>query len=211
MALFGDNNPSILFRPADGRTADGGYRGFEDFCVLNSIGTNLKYNGSYESRIFKRIDEFTGLDIKGASAMKRNAFILMAINCAIRNGDAHLKNFGLLYDDPEGRVELAPVYDLVTTSVYMPGDSMALTMGGSTRWPDAKKLSQFGQIRAGFSKYEIGQIFASIADAMSDVTKEMTVWFSAQNPEFGEKLVAVWAEGLKSSLGVVHGYSSPSP
>lgn len=29
-------------------------------------------------------------------------FILIALNCALRNGDAHLKNFGVVYDDVQG-------------------------------------------------------------------------------------------------------------
>lgn len=38
----------------------------------------------------------------------------------VRNGDAHLKNFGLLYEDPFSvtRPVLAPVFDVVTTTVY---------------------------------------------------------------------------------------------
>lgn len=52
-------------------------------------------------------------------------FTLIVINCALRNGDAHLKNFGIVYDDVQGEARLAPVYDLVTTSVYLPKDSMA--------------------------------------------------------------------------------------
>jgi len=42
-------------------------------------------------------------------------FTLIAINCGLRNGDAHLKNFGIVYDDVLGVARLAPVYDLVTT------------------------------------------------------------------------------------------------
>jgi hypothetical protein len=59
-------------------------------------------------------------------------FMLIALNCALRNGDAHLKNFGIVYDDVQGEARLAPVYDLVTTSVYLPKDSLALTLNGST-------------------------------------------------------------------------------
>ena len=36
----------------------------------------------------------------------------------------------------------APVYDLVTTAAYMPNDSMALTLNGSTKWPSAKRSPQ---------------------------------------------------------------------
>jgi len=46
-------------------------------------------------------------------------FTLIALNCALRNGDAHLKNFGIVYDDVLGAARLAPVYDLVTTAIYL--------------------------------------------------------------------------------------------
>ena len=50
----------------------------------------------------------------------------MALTCALPNGDAHLKNFGVVYDDGQGEARLAPAYDLVTTSVYLSKDSRVL-------------------------------------------------------------------------------------
>ena len=37
---------------------DDQYIGFEDFCVLNALGTADKYKGGYETRIFRRMREF---------------------------------------------------------------------------------------------------------------------------------------------------------
>lgn len=56
-------------------------------------------------------------------------------------GDAHLKNFGLIYNDVE-TVELAPVYDMLSMAVYAPplpnsrdaNDGMAINFQGSKRW-----------------------------------------------------------------------------
>jgi len=48
----------------------------------------------------------------------------------IGNGDMHLKNWSLLYPDGR-RPTLSPAYDFVATSVYIPGDRLALTFGGS--------------------------------------------------------------------------------
>ena len=94
--------------------SDGTYRGFEDFCVLNARRTDEKYRGSYETSIMKRFTEFANSPHVGEDLER--LFTLIAVNCALRNGDAHLKNFGILYDDVEGEARLAPVYDLVTTS-----------------------------------------------------------------------------------------------
>ena len=49
----------------------------------------------------------------------------------VENGDAHLKNFGLLYSDPD-QAERAPVYDVLTTTCF-PGlmaDIPALPLNG---------------------------------------------------------------------------------
>jgi serine/threonine-protein kinase HipA len=64
----------------------------------------------------------------------------LRFNCALHNGDAHLKNFGIVYDDVQGEARLAPVYDLVTTSAYLPKDSLALALNGATEWPSANDL-----------------------------------------------------------------------
>ena len=96
---------------------DGTYRGFEDFCVLNAKRTDQKYSGSYETSILKRFQQFANSPHVHADLEK--LFTLIALNCALRNGDAHLKNFGIVYDDVLGEARLAPVYDLVTTAVYL--------------------------------------------------------------------------------------------
>jgi serine/threonine-protein kinase HipA len=76
-------------------------------------------------------------------------FTLIVLNCALRNGDAHLKNFGMVYEDVLGAARLAPVYDLVTTAVYLPNDRMALTLNGNTQWPERRALQRLGETRAG--------------------------------------------------------------
>src|SRR5205085_1196298 len=54
----------------------------------------------------------------------------LVFSAVIGNGDMHLKNWSLLYADGR-RPELSPGYDFVATFVYIPGDGMALTLGGS--------------------------------------------------------------------------------
>lgn len=41
----------------------------------------------------------------------------------LRNGDAHLKNFGVVYDDVLGEARLAPVYDLQFYGFERPSQS----------------------------------------------------------------------------------------
>jgi serine/threonine-protein kinase HipA len=179
---------------------DGTYRGFEDFCALNARRTEEKYRGSYETQVLKRFTQFASSTRVNEDL--QNLLTLIALNCALRNGDAHLKNFGIVYDDVQGEARLAPAYDLVTTSVYLPRDSLALTLNGSTRWPTAKELRKFGETRAGGTPAKIRQVLERIADAIQETTREVLV-YQKEHLEFGEigqRMLQEWESGVNTSL-----------
>jgi serine/threonine-protein kinase HipA len=179
---------------------DGTYRGFEDFCVLNARRTDEKYRGSYETSIMKRFAEFANSLHVGEDL--ESLFTLIVINCALRNGDAHLKNFGIVYDDVQGEARLAPVYDLVTTSVYLPKDSMALTLNGTTQWASAKELQRLGETRMGGSPARVRSILERIIDAVADTSKEVRAYIKG-HPEFddiGNRMLHEWEQGVALSL-----------
>jgi serine/threonine-protein kinase HipA len=179
---------------------DGTYRGFEDFCVLNGRRTDEKYRGSYETSIMKRFEQFA--NSPHASEDLDTLFTLIALNCALRNGDAHLKNFGIVYDDVLGEARLAPVYDLVTTSVYLAKDSLALTLDGTTRWPSATRLQRFGERRMGSTPARVKQILERIDTALSETAGEVRS-YAREHPEFteiGERMLEHWEEGAAFSL-----------
>lgn len=182
--------------------ADGTYRGFEDFCVLNARRTDEKYSGSYETSILKRFQQFVNSpEIVDES---QDLFTLIALNCAIRNGDAHLKNFGILYDDVNGAAHLAPAYDLVTTSVYIAKDRMALTLNGTNQWPPAKNLLQFGERRSLGTRRTLTGRMERIADAMADTTKDIEA-YGREHPEFaaiGREMTEQWSEGAQTALRI---------
>jgi serine/threonine-protein kinase HipA len=179
---------------------DGTYRGFEDFCALNARRTDEKYRGSYETQVMKRFGQFANSTHINEDMEK--LFTLIALNCALRNGDAHLKNFGIVYDDVQGEARLAPVYDLVTTSVYLPKDSLALTLNGSTRWPTGKELKKLGEKRAGGTPAKIRQILERIAEAIQETTREVHS-YTREHPQFadiGQRMLQEWERGVNTSL-----------
>ena len=93
---------------------DGDRLGFEDLASLNARTAADKYAGSIETDLFKRVAEFSG-DRRRANL--EAFFRLCVTNFAIRNGDAHLKNFALLFEDAEsGPFTPSPAHDLVTTT-----------------------------------------------------------------------------------------------
>lgn len=179
---------------------DGTYRGFEDFCVLNGRRTDEKYRGSYETSVMKRFAQFANSTHMGEDMEK--LFALIALNCALRNGDAHLKNFGIVYDDVRGEARLAPVYDLVTTSVYLPNDGMALTLNGTTKWASAKELQRLGETRMGATPARVRQILEKIDAAIADTSKQIRAYMKAHGEftEIGNRMLKQWEQGVAVSL-----------
>ena len=181
--------------------SDGSYLGYEDFCVLNGLPTADKYKGSYETRLFKRARQF--IDIDQHKRALEDLFKLFVLNCAIRNGDAHLKNFGIVYADVTGPAGLAPIYDLVSTQPYLPKDPMALTLNGSTNWPDRKALTLLGQTRCDLSLQTVKRVLEETADALSKIAPDVVAYFknTAAHRDIGDRLLAAWEAGIQHSLG----------
>lgn len=90
--------------------------GFEDIAALSGQRvrdtlSDRKYHGSYE--------RIAGL-LRQLQLPQKNLdrfFEQVAFSIMVRNGDAHLKNFGLLYRSSRD-IWLAPMFDVVTTSIY---------------------------------------------------------------------------------------------
>jgi serine/threonine-protein kinase HipA len=179
---------------------DGTYRGFEDFCVLNGRRTDEKYRGSYETSVMKRFGQFA--NSTRANEDMEKLFTLIALNCALRNGDAHLKNFGIVYDDVQGEARLAPAYDLVTTSVYLPKDSMALTLNGTTKWASAKELQRLGETRMGGTPARVRGILERATAAIADTSQELRAYINehVEFVEIGDRMLQQWEHGAAFSL-----------
>lgn len=121
-----------------------GYLGFEDLAALTGRHPSEKYDGSYHD-VARAVGDFCA-PLHRAQSLSR-LFRLIVLSCVLRNGDAHLKNFGLLYSDPKHAddARLSPVYDLINSTMYLPKDVLALSLNGSKRWPDRKALEAFGR------------------------------------------------------------------
>jgi serine/threonine-protein kinase HipA len=193
-ALLSDDGGALIVERFDLATER--YLGFEDFCVLNGLQSRDKYRGSYETRLWKRLRDF--VPVEDFAAQAEQLFRLFVLNCCLRNGDAHLKNFGLLYDEVDSAARLAPVYDLVTTTAYLPADRMALTLDGSTEWPDAKRLTRLGQVRAELSSKSVRLVFEAVSDAVADTRPAMVAYFAGADAALGARVAAAWNQGLQA-------------
>lgn len=155
-----------------------GRLGFEDMAVLLGLNKdphdNYKYSQSYETlaavinHVCAQGDPLRELE---------RFFASVCLSVMVRNGDAHLKNFGVLYTHPGARetVQLAPVFDVTTTTVYenynpksgrsLIDRTLAIKLNKAKAYPDRQQLMAFGRKHCAVEKP--GVIIEQIAEAMS--------------------------------------------
>lgn len=197
--MLSENN-QFLIVPRFDLKEDGSYIGFEDFCSLNGIGTKDKYNSTYE-RLAKRIREFVSPG--QVDAALGSFFRSIVVSCAVRNGDAHLKNFGVLYESTTDAVTLSPAFDIVTTTPYIRMDSMALTLDGSKRFPNEKKLLAFAKLHCNLQPANALAIIEEVAEAVVKARSELKIHIK-DFPDFkvvGERMIHAWDDGVKMTCG----------
>lgn len=124
------------------------------------------------------------------------------MSCALKNGDAHLKNFGVLYDNAESTVRLSPIYDLVTTTAYKPADILALTLGGTKRWPKSRALIAFARTHCSLTEGRAKQLLEEVAQGVRHAASEATLYLHthAAFQRVGTVMLAEWNKGLQLSI-----------
>ncbi len=81
---------------------------------------------------------------------------------------------------------------------------MALTLNGTTKWPNAKDLKKLGETRISSSPSKVKRILARIEHAMSEMMDEIRVYIK-EHPDFkhtGERMIQEWEEGMVLSLRI---------
>jgi len=102
----------------------------EDFAQVLFKYAHEKYGTTNFEQVGKVIYQFTGHGLANVQQMARR----LLVNILLGNGDAHLKNWSLIYPD-QVTAELAPAYDIVYTQAYIPGEAqISLNLGGNKDW-----------------------------------------------------------------------------
>ena len=148
---------------------DGEKLGFEDMCVLQAKQRDDKYEGSYE-QVVKTIKTFVSPKHKKVSL--KQFFKMIVINNILQNGDAHLKNFGIIYKDITD-IKLAPAYDVISTTAYIKNDISALHLMGSKKWWAKKHILKFGIDSCCFTKSEVNKLYDECLKATQKVSVEI--------------------------------------
>jgi serine/threonine-protein kinase HipA len=127
LVFFKSGEPAYITRRFDVKP-DGFKLRKEDFASLaglskDSVGDDFKYESSYEE-IGLLIQKF----VPAWRVEIEKYFKLVVFNFLFSNGDAHLKNFGLL-ETEQGDFVLSPAYDLLNTRIHVNDTDFALKKG----------------------------------------------------------------------------------
>ncbi|WP_305910578.1 type II toxin-antitoxin system HipA family toxin (plasmid) [Methylomarinum sp. Ch1-1] len=170
--------------------------GFEEIVALLGGKSSTKYNGTIEE-IINCIDDH--IDITESLPALKSIFKQTVFNTLIRNGDAHLKNYGLLYG--QGKVFLSPAYDLVCTQAYINNDIPALALeyeNYTKRWWSKEELAAFGARHCYIKKKEVEQVYAEVVDAMTSTLDEIRQYIAGHEEftEIGQKMIDIWQSSI---------------
>lgn len=188
-------NRRLLVAERFDRRTDGVYLGLEDFCVLEGMRSHGRYDGSYEG-VARRITDFVS---PAALSQAREQFALMvAYSCAIENGDAHLKNFAVIYESPGQEIRLAPAFDIVSTTPYLPKDTLALSLGGTKRFPARDSLLKLMRSITAKSLPATIELLDRVAHGASVAVADARLYGKrhAAARKFSERIIAVMTRGL---------------
>ncbi|MFC4033511.1 type II toxin-antitoxin system HipA family toxin [Streptomyces polygonati] len=160
----------------------------EDFAQVRDKYPRDKYQSTFET---VAAVAYRGRDLDSL----REAVRRIAFSVAVGNGDAHLKNWSLIYRDRRTPT-LSPAYDLVSTIPYAPGDEpedLGLKFGGSKRFENVR-LTGFDRL-----EHMLDHRFGTSGAHLAAVAEETVRGVREQWPAHEEALAA--NPGLCSQVG----------
>lgn len=111
--------------------SDNGRIHTEDFAQVFGLFPSDKYQKANNELIGNVLYKSSSERLKDIQQMARR----LLINILLGNGDAHLKNWTLIYSD-RFSPRLSPLYDVVFTVPYIEQEGLALNMAGTKLWFD---------------------------------------------------------------------------
>jgi serine/threonine-protein kinase HipA len=145
----------------------------EDFAQVFGLFPSDKYDVFNYETIGNVVRAVAGPDALVEFA-KRLAFMVLS-----GNGDAHHKNWSLVYLDGF-HATLAPAYDLVFTRAYNPDDDLALNFGGSKKFSNVT-MATFRRLarKSGFDEERlvnaVGSATATIRQTWTAISTDLPI------------------------------------
>jgi serine/threonine-protein kinase HipA len=128
----------------------------------------------------------------------KSFYKVVIMNYLLKNGDAHLKNFGILYNDDFSKIWFSPAYDVVNTVVYFHKDKPALTMFGKKVWLGKKELVKFGIQNCYLNENDANNIYENCLEVLKDSIEELEKYITTNKDfeEIGQKMIDSWKLSL---------------
>ncbi len=150
----------------------------EDFAQVLGLFPSERYDAYNYETIGNVVRAVAGVDAFLEFA-RRLAFMVLS-----GNGDAHHKNWSLLY--PDGiKAALAPAYDLVFTRAYDPNDELALNLGGSKQFSDVtmatfRRLARKSRLEEETVVNAVGEAAATIRQSWEEIKADLPLRLDAK-------------------------------
>ena len=197
--VAGIARPCLVIRRFD--RVDGAKTAFEEFNQLLGRSAEEKYEGAYSE-----MAAFLRANPRSAPGDVDRLFRRILACILVGNNDAHMKNFGLLFEG--GRMRLAPVYDFVAGVLYDDFDpQLALRIGDG---PNPRSLGGMGakhiEILAKSFGLGRGALMAAVSDLGAQVEAAQQAVLdapegkAAQRKKLAQYLRKRW-NGTFSSIG----------
>lgn len=185
-------------------------KGMEDLCSLLLLRPEEKYQSTWE-KVVARIRTAVEDKAQRNAALSQLADLLL-LTYALRNADCHTKNIALLYRSRED-MALAPVYDMLTTSVYddYAKNPPGMPVEGRSTWMPGKSLERFLQLRCDVLPAQTKERVERICEAIVGVTPQVveTIACYPAFHETGKRMLHAWNAGM-NSLRLQKVWSLPS-
>ncbi|WP_259390617.1 type II toxin-antitoxin system HipA family toxin [Actinomyces sp. 2119] len=153
---------------------------------MEDLAQVLGKSGAGEGKYQSTVQTVAGLAYRGRDHESLREMVRRAtFNLLVGNGDAHLKNWSLIYPDRR-RARLSPAYDLVCTAVYLPSPEdpdLGLPFLG------ARRLSQVTRDHCAELQRRLGVGKEDVLDVVDDTVQRFCdLWHTASQE--------AWAEGI---------------
>ena len=140
----------------------GGHVHAEDFAQIFGVYADQEYQATNYDTIGRLVfDLFPNRFEQLAEFIRR-----LVVNILIGNGDAHLKNWSIIYAD-RINPQLSPTYDLVSTIQYIQNDKSALNLGGEKRFRkiDEEHFDRLARRMDASPKFVLGVVTETVQSA----------------------------------------------
>ena len=175
-----DEDEAYVVRRFD-RRAEGRVH-IEDFAQV--LGRSGIGEGKYRSTV----ETVAAIAYRGRDRASLREMVRRSVfNLLVGNGDAHLKNWSLIYPDRK-IARLSPAYDLVCTAVYPHQDDLGLPFFGTARISEISR-GHFARLQAGL-KVEGGDVL----DVVDETIERFSETWAAGAAERLPASVATWIE-----------------